>query len=686
MNWTKFRKIFTAAVVSLAVISGTAVSASADTTGGIGGGGGPGGAYSGFEWVSIVNNKGAAYNDFKYLSGWGNYADTLVNQRIGSNGVNICKDSNVIWFIRSSQGGWTYNYTGATHGQWWSGYGTIENASSKYGFRAPIADEVQRFKDWDAGQNGRKIDNVPGYTIICSGKFIQPQKDWNTWSASTTYSNTSASFTEPYSWTTTIAPQYMQGSTTDKIGAANLHNQTSGAQKTEFGKLYDIVNTTAGQGMSTDDLNNRANAAKAADAAAGRPTVNLDDANKTGMAEGGILNVSTTARNATISTTERTATTVATSCYYTQTWNSYWAAYNAPTSSCSSTTSKNVSRTSSKNAPATQQLKGFWQMLSVHCNKEEFDALMASDSSLRPITTPDPTNKISGVAYTKNYTSIPSSLDFGNASNANAAKAKTGNLNFFDKECPFDCTPLTSNSNASTGNGAINNIGGAGAVNNTDNIKASAFEFFRDNAPKKITVDTWFPKAEAGVEYSGEAPVSTTITRDAQGTPSLDGSSGGKFVMKSTNGNVNLFTGTSTNVNNQKNWNSTTFSGPTSTILKGLHREFTVQSTWASEAGKPQAFNFKWEYAPKVKTTVPVSDIGFGVGTTQKVGTTGSVITTIEGKCYNFFGVTAPPSDTTAEFGANTGTGTTNNLDGKMLTGDKAIAKLSTNFVRSASE
>jgi hypothetical protein len=711
MNWKRFRKILSATAVSLALVSGTAISANADTTGGIGGGGGAGGAYSGFEWVSVVGEKGAAYDKFVELGRWGGQTDGLVNSRIGGNGVGICRDSNVIWFIRSGQGGWTYNYTGGTHGPSSGGVaGSIEVPYSQYG-RAPIAAEINAFKDWDAGQNGGRIDGVPGYTIICSGKFIQPDRVWSGSSTRVTSDGKTGekSYTYPHTWYTNIDRQALKGDGgIDTIGDNNLHSQVT-VQRTSFGELYDSLNTTAGQGMSPSELETAViKGTSGLDIQRERPKVDLDAKNKEGMAEGGILNVISRVKNATISTVEYTKVTTTTHCNYRQTWNSYWAGWNPVTQNCWDTNVTNVTRTSSKSELGTLETKSFWQMLAVHCNKEEFDALIASDHtvhynvqlpSVAQTKTEDPTRTISAVAYTRQFLGAPKNLDFGNPYHPDATKAKTGNVDFFDKECPFDCTPSNASaSGASTANGAVDNIGMKNFVASTplnpylfgaesESTNTNKFEFFRDNAPKNIKVDTWYPKSVNGVTYKGEAPLTTTITRDPKGTPSLDGSGGGKFTMKSSKGDT-LFGGALANVNTQKNWDSSTFSGPTATILKGLHNKFSVQSTWASDADKPQAFNFKWEYAPTVKTSIPVTSIGFGLVGGQNVGDFGIVSTDIQGKCYTYFGKapTDPAPNVISEFGDNTGTGTVNNLDKGLLTGDKAAAKLTTNFVRSTTE
>lgn len=679
MNLKRIRKIFTTAILAIGLVSGSAVVASADATGGGTGGGGSTGQQNGFYWASVSSSSaGTAYNQFISKAGWSRATtEREVTTRVGN--ISVCQNSDVIWFLMGPQV-WAYNFQG--YPTWPSNpitAGTIQSPRSLYG-PLPTAAQYQHFIDWDNGVGQMRRDNPGvngsfGYTVICSYATYRPKVQRftvETFTSAPTVVPTT--FDEPYSWITEITRQPITGGPAgknDPIGTDNLHNQPLVVQKTNFGLFWDSVNASSSNAattMTAQQLKDGANAALNKDKTLAHGSTALDAENKAGMAEGGVLNVKEQTKKAKITVNESSVTTTTKRCTFEKTWNSYWGAYNAETSSCTSSGSTTITRTASKNT-STQQNTGFWQMLAVHCNKAEFDALLASDPSLKKITTPDPTNGISGSVITKNYVTQPAKLDFGDSSNTVAAKAKTGNLAFFDKECPFDCTPSNSVPTPGASSGSIN---------------SNALEFFRDNAAKKVTVDTWAPKTGNGVAYDGSPALTTTVTRDTAGTPSLDGSSGGKFIMKSTKGDT-LFTGSATTVPTQKNWDKSTFSGPMATILNGQHNSFNLQASWASDAGKPQAFNFKWEYAPTVTTTTPVSGIGFGAGSVQASGSTGNLATTVEGKCYTFFGV-ATGQSTVAEFGANTGTGTVNNLDKGLLTGSKAIAKLTANFVRSTTE
>lgn len=669
MNLKRIRKILTSAIIAIGLVSGSVTAASASTGGGTGGGGSTG-QQSGFYWASVSSSSaGTAYSQFLAKSGWSRTTtEREVANRVGNTAV--CNNSDVIWFLMGPQV-WAYNFQGyptwLTH---WMFRGSIQNPQSLYG-PVPNATQYQHFIDWDNGIGGMRRDNPGtngsyGYTIVCSYATHRPTTTRYSYpTPRVTQSTDTKSYTEPYSWSTEVTRQPLAGDGgKDPIGADNLHNQAVVDQKTNFGLFWDSLATSAP--LTPQQLTSGVTTALNKDKTQSHATTALDAANKAGMAEGGVLNVKEQTKYATVSTSETTVVTTPIRCVHTATWNSYWGAYNAETTSCGDLPSSTaITRTSSKVA-GTQQNTGFWQMLAVHCNKEEFEALLASDSTLKKITTPDSTNAISGSVYTQKYASQPAKLDFGDSTNTNAAKAKTGRLAFFDKECPFDCKPAGNVSSPGASSGSIN---------------SNALEFFRDNAAKKVTVDTWVPETGNGVAYDGSPALTTTITRDVNGTPSLSGSNGGKFTMKSTKGDT-LFTGTTTTAPTQKNWDKSKFSGPMATLLTGQHNSFNLQASWASDAGKPQAFNFKWEYAPTVTTTVPLSGVGFGAGAAQSVGTTGSVAAAIEGKCYTFFGAAAP--STVSDFGANTGTGTVNTLDNKLRA--EAAAKLTANFVRSTTE
>lgn len=346
--------------------------------------------------------------------------------------------------------------------------------------------------------------------------------------------------------------------------------------------------------------------------------------------------------------------------------------------------------------PKTAKPVAFWQMISVHCNKEGFEKLYNSVDGATIIDTGDVSKGISAVMHSKQYEKAPSKLDFG------AAGTESGNVAFYDKECPFECTADPTTASASKNgakNNVVNNIGAKFTTTEISNlygaksggVNGNLLTFFRDNVEKVIDVDLWYPVAGGNgvVNYNGKKAVTTTITRSADGTPSLTGAEGGKFTMNAISGSTKtqLFTG-SGNPKTQKNWNTATDSTSVSEILKGQYTKFDVAASWASEAGKPQVLNFKWEFNPPVSTVIPATSIGFNANNSKNVGTTKTVSRNIEGKCYANFG-TEKSNNTVDLFQEATGTGTTNTLDVGPIGNNKGSdvsTNLIINFVRATTE
>jgi hypothetical protein len=661
-------------------------SAHADTGGGTGGGGGSGSITSGFHWRSAAGTN--AYETFLAQSGQPrSWAEAEVNRRVPG-GVGLCSQSTVIWWIAGGGAGrWVANYNGATHGGGWHGAGSIE-APATWNGRPVRGEEVEVFKQWDRG-NGNHIDNTPGYTIICS--FSDPPdlsrsfSEYRTVNGSEEWDNRYEK-TAPYSYATTIAPMRIEGS---YIGNGAWEAQPAQVAKTAFGNLYDDL-AAGGTTLTADDVKGKVEAALGTDSTSEtQPTVSLSEQNQKAFAKGGVINVSEFKTTATIVATTHSTKTwqqpQKRDCSQRITWNKDAGRYDYAEVSCGGwyddggRRNENTARSSNltKNIQ-TQQNVGFWQLISVHCNQKDFEKLVAATGAT-VIETGDAGKSLSAVAQSKTYAAQPSHLDFGDRSNGNADAAKSGTKGFYDKECPFDCIASSDEADgASEANGAVENNGVSGTTDGSRNgavaeeTRGNRFTFFRDNDPKELTVDVWYPKSEGVVDYksSPSAAITTTVSRWAEGTPGTQTTEGGKFTMK-TAGGARLFTDDRDPLT-QKNWDTSTFSNANSTILTGLHRAFTVQASWASDEGKPQVLNFKWEYAPSVST-------GFStrLGFTQKGSGDGlaavsdehkSVAAAIQGKCYANFGVESG-ADMTDLYHDNTGTGTTNGLDGTNVEG-----------------
>jgi hypothetical protein len=547
-----------------------------------------------------------------------------------------------------------------------------------------------------------QLRNTPGYigekTVVCV--TADGIKEWR---EAPTYTsvNLNETITCIYSRATSIKRQISENGI-DPIGENNLEDQGSltAANKTAFGDLVDQFNA-ANPKPDPVTAKTQLDAACAASQGETRSNLTLSDNNKKGLAEGGVLNVSEFSKSATYTTTQSYEEFQSCTSYE---WVSYdngltWSA-TGTTKACSNTYPPRLNDTgvnATLNLMQSQNLTGFWQIISVHCNKADWDNLMNEVNGEEIQTTQDGAGYYSAVAYSQLYTSVPAKLDFGDSSNpAGTAQQKSGTLAFYDKECSFTCTADPNSPTATAENGATTNlratapaggtVGKYGAV--SDKSNNNKFEFFRDNIAKTVTLDVWYPKNGDGVTYNGAAPTTTTINRWVGGTPSIDGSSGGKFTM--IMGGQELFQGRDA-LATQKDWDTTALNSSTAQTLNGLQRTFTVQASWASDTDKPHVLNFKWEYAVNIATRIPTTEIGFtSTGQPSRGGIT-EVAMPVQGKCYAQFG-TDTSTDTRAAFIANTGNGTENNLDGKLYQGDTTTKPLDDpnnlfiNFVRSTTE
>lgn len=483
------------------------------------------------------------------------------------------------------------------------------------------------------------------------------------------------------------------GEMKDPIGANNLHNQSL-KKDTSFFKL--VSDVWAGKYKGVDELRAAVDSAKNAEKSASY-LVDLDQANKDGMAEGGILNVSQRANFVDIQSSEVYERTRTCEHYYVggkkipnKTRNcSAWGPW------------KTVDAKKASATAGTPKAQKFYQMLSVHCNAEGFaDLVKRLGGNAENVKNDGVGGKFFGSLTTK---------PGDDASTAAFIKKgdKEFEVGFYDKECPLVCTPdsvgLPEDSaaaktvaNSVPQTSPSQPMGGAYAKDDKS-YSGRDFEIFRDGEPNKISVNLWRPVSIPGVvDYQGEAAVTTTISRWNGGTPGVaKDSEGGRFVLSTGDSKITspddptiVFTGEEGNAPTQRNWNASTGSGSTWAIVKGQKTDFLAASTWASESGRPQAFNFKWEFEPKMATEVftrvgVVNPLNPNPVLTEASRPTAK----IQGKCYAGFGPEAQ-ADTTSLFAKNTGTGSTNGLDGVLLGGDNLLDRhaLTITTVRSTTE
>jgi len=734
---TSWRKLLAGFAVGGVLLSGLAVvsgpggsgslitDASAGVSGGGGGGGGGGAGGTGYAtWQQISRTKA--------MNG------TIQNLPPEINS-DVCQNAEAYFALVPNTVG-----ANAQRDSWtFSLYGVRGLQGGDFAGGADLATRIANNVGWSY-QQGR--DYLYQKNFIClDNPNVLAEKQWR-YEVRSSSSSDSLNENQIYTLKTQVTPQPIEGKA-DPAGAANLHSQPAIEVKTNYGKVWDdFKKASTASGANSKDLveqfKSRFADAKSKDKSIARASVSLDAANKAGMGEGGVLNISEFSRMA--------KATASTSTTKYQVWRCGWDRYTKsgwqPSAACervggSSFNPNNLSRgsfnsavwknsterndynpvksgqtewerfsSSASNNLATQQKVGFWQLLSVHCNPAEFAALVKSmGTGGTVLSSGDSTNTVSGLIRTKYYSAQPATLPFGDSKNTDAARKASSKLGFFDKECPFDCTPSKTAAGASAKNDATNNVGASGftsaskgkygsQVDNmtTDDKSAHVYtnssysEMFRDNQGRTVRPDVWYPVSGKGVAYDGAAPKSTLITRWAGGTPTL----GDEFqvfreVTKSGATTLDpLFDPKTTVQPNQKNsFNSGTvssFKGSTATQVPGLVNELTVQSSWASDSGKPQALQVAWQYSPKVNSTIP-SSLSFATGGGNiKVGPNTTISTNVDGRCWGTFGTTATTSAVT-DLANNTGTGETTNFttpNGSLDTPRNLVL----NFVRGTSE
>lgn len=732
------RKYLITPLLALLASLTLATPAHADSSTGGGGGynsGTSSGGYSNFFWRQVTSDDNAsAYDKFQGTIegkvGITGYTPAQVRGFIRTKVINygdrplldVCSESQAIWYLANggANRNWTPDFQGTSIPT--TGTGSFAGAEAVLG-AGVSAEMLGTAQEWINGTGSKNM------VLVCSGQWsppAPPSRNWDTSSDQTSYSPTELLVTKPYSYTTEVKPRTPVGGppgVVDPIGKQNLHPQTSQAQKTNFGVLVDAVNRGDYRNQPNAAIQAAIDRALAADARMDHAKVDLDAANREGMAEGGVLDVYEHVLPASIWAKETHTTITTTSCSYSsipvldKASNSYF--YPPATEKCSTSSKPGPTYYESNASLKTQYNSAFWQMISTHCNASGFNALTAATAGVDVRNTGDTTRNLAAVAYSRVYRSnggapaAPLHPDFGDAGNPNAAKAASGRLGFYDRECPFQCVSDRGSNSASDANGMKANLNKAapqdgtldqeryGAVSGKNNT--GRLNFFRDGdfKGKDIRLDVWAPANTNNVHYDGHAALTTTVTRWSGSTPGLvsgENGNGGQFMMKGTSATgstQDVFRADGQAPLPQRDWDPSSsganpsgyaYSGPTAALLPGLYREFAVAATFASDKNKPVTLQFRWEYAPQVDTVFADSRVGFNYAT-AKIFSEGKHSAPIQGKCWaQFTGTSSPEQPFAAQVNAATGTGSTNTLDGTLQEDAARGQSLFITFLRATSE
>jgi len=686
----------------LALTGATAAQAYSGGAGaGSGGGGGGGGSWGAITRWNYVDTWSQLENA-KYMVSNNGSADQYVRSSSGGQALlDICKGPNLVRIY----------YLGADGGI------PIKPSSGTGVFPWTNPAGGDGPDQWAASQNGR------GVYVICVADATERITKTETESRALENSET---VTGAYSWSTAVNPEVVDSSGKDLIGVDNLNPQST-SKTTNFGKLFDSI-ATSGSGDFRGKLAQFRDAISK-DAGESHSSLDLNESNKAGLAEGGVLSVSEFTRNATAvlkqswrETRTRTATcdyvagsngtTLAdpANCEY-----SPWSDFVEDSGSRNHAITKNM---------GTQANTGFWQIVSVHCNPDELTAALAAygregvDYSIVSQTVTD--NAITTVLWTSKVSQRPTANGaklFGVATSpvTDAALRRTGEVGFYDKECSTQCTTSSDGElGASTLNGGLINItsesnapqeGALGGAKSGDTI-SNYFEMFRDNEQRTIIINGAYPQLSSGaLDRHIQAPISTTVTLWHDGTlpanqtlnvaegqagyPSTGSTpdtspAGGQLSVWAvadargggTATRTQLFTGTQSPTT-QKNFSKAdgahpldTYSGPYATQLAGSYRTFVVSGTWASLANRPVVLNVKWEYQPTTMTRFP-STVAFGADRAAVVPAIGYKQQKVDVRCYATFGTDTAVSGYDAK--TQTGSGTPNLVDQNVLNAGQLV-------------
>lgn len=670
-----------AAVVGAAILLTPSPVAAFDGGSGAGSGGGGGGGGS---WGAITR--------WNYVNTW----DQLVNAKFMQSNMNSqgAAARNAAeaaeWFVRTSSGGQglldmckgpnlvRIYYLGADGGI------PIKPNSSTGTFR------------WTNPAGGDSVDqfagslNGAGVYVIC---VINPTERITKNEVENRPRADATTIDGIVAWNTSVsAPLTTQNKGVDPIGEDNLGAQPLVSKESNFGRLVREI-AKSGRG---DYLNKLVELQEAIsrDASESHAAVQLNEGNQAGIAEGGVLDVTehTVVREVALEQNWSESRSRRYTCDYKPGTNGTQLASpaNCIYESWSGWSEDRDSR-SHNVVPrlTTPENTAFWQILSVHCNPEELEAALANygvagrDYNIVSQTRTD--EGVTTVVHTKAVKPFPGLGDaklFGYGNVNNLALARTADTGFYDKHCAIQCLSDPAGAGASDKNGATKNAGTSsnrndgyskgGALYGDSN--ANYFEMFRDNDPRRVTVNMSYPKVDGtAFEYDGSAPIATTVSLWHGSTPRtfLDPKTGGGLLtVNAVNGSgppTKLFEGsvaptTQTNFTDPKRVQS--FSGPWATKLQGPYRAFDIASTWASDTQGPAVLNIKWEYQPTTQVTYP-STVGVNSDGSASVATS-TRPQKIDVDCYAVFGSndSAPAQYDAAR---DTGSDSTNKVDRDIL-------------------
>jgi len=380
-------------------------------------------------------------------------------------------------------------------------------------------------------------------------------------------------------------------------------------------------------------------------------TVNLTSTNKKALAEGMVMNVTDSVIRYPLIVQRKwnyQCTHTRTYSFDFNVWSSgNWTSGGAPNAwdiPCDPATAPNAPWTLSKTwiskiatdalQAQTPEVVGFWQNLSSHCNSTGFNSEKNKDSANKNIANNDPRKAWSGSAVTKKYNDT-NTAQWGVL---NASNPISNTKGFYNKICAFD-----------------------GQLKTADNTKG-LWSMFRDNELRNFTPAHYTPVAGPVVQYNGtDQAVRTLVTRWKDGTPApLGVTDKGVFRFLSEDGSKTFFNSGTTASTPLTQWNTGEQANQTFGAVKNEQKNFKTAANWPSTTRMPEVMAVRWEYAPNVANTLPVTNVGFGNIVGGQSYNTGTVAVPIQGHVFSRWDNSALSPAWFPQLEASTGDSATN--------------------------
>ena len=628
------------ALSCLGLFAGASLTASADRSNGGGNNGGAGGGAGYWTFARGTDNTDEALNsamnhvsnlkghrnDINYAYFW---ARNWGKVDISNNQWAVCKLSNVVWWT-------TGNYSNdngiwATYIRGTNKWGDSKSAKARGGLpqRTAMINWMNKYGDptWNSGR----------VVIACSGNL--PQQP--TVKTVTHYGNTSSengfnkTITGIHDSTTNLSPEQTndyKNYSADKQAQWNAthHSQSNGPVTNAWGKWVDTLTqnsvdkNSASVQSQLDNLKSKSDSLQKGDYIA-HPTVNLDNANQKGFANGAVFTVSELRKTVTVQYSGKQSWVQPTKWTCKQKYlgnKKVGGEYGCSTPQANGQkTLKNA--TISKSDKLVNAPYSYWQMINVRCNQKGNQISgFVDDSHGR--------GDGASTGHTRTYrydNDTPfGNRPLGNNSQSNSTLQQTSNDSFFSSatrssssSCayPIDCTSLRQPSAANASRSNVQNKtdkmanGTYGAQSN--GTSSDHFSFYRDGEPHQLRTDLWYPitdYSDSNISVDGTQPAMITrVLFDTHGTPT-----GNIFGIRTSPNGHDFLTGS--DIANGNSWQT-----------DSEVTNFYPHATWPSEKDNPQKMGIDWTWQPTITNTVYTKVDGSG-NASGKTTSTSKVLAT----------------------------------------------------------